>query len=80
MYPSRVELKLLVSRRKEVGFFIRDSTLPDGGFGVLGEAFSMAAAYAFDRVLKAVGEVRSISPFNAVVDFPSMIADGPVLI
>jgi hypothetical protein len=40
------------------------------GFAVRGEAFSMAAAYAFESVLKAVGDVGSISPFNADVDFP----------
>ncbi len=40
------------------------------GFAVRGEAFSIAAAYAFESVLKAVGDVGSMSPFNAVVDFP----------
>jgi hypothetical protein len=32
------------------------------GFAVRGEAFSMAAAYAFESVLKAVGDVGSMSP------------------
>lgn len=31
----------------------------------------MAAAYAFDNVLNAVGDEGSISAFNAVTDFPS---------
>ena len=40
------------------------------GLAVLGEAFSIAAAYAFESVLKAVGDLRSISAFRAVTDFP----------
>jgi hypothetical protein len=42
------------------------------GLAVLGDEFSMAAAYAFERVLKAVGDVGSMSAFNAVDDFPNV--------
>jgi hypothetical protein len=45
---------------------------PVGGRVVLGEAFSMATAYAFERVLKAVGEVGSISALRAVVERPKV--------
>jgi hypothetical protein len=37
-----------------------------GGTAVLGEAFSMAAAYALERVLKAVGELVSTFAMTAV--------------
>jgi hypothetical protein len=55
---------IVVSNRNEVGRF--DS---GGGLAVLGEAFSIAAAYAFERVLKAVGEVGLISALTAVAEF-----------
>jgi hypothetical protein len=58
----------LVSSRSEVGFPLLASA--EIGLAVLGEEFSMAAAYAFESVLKAVGEDGSISAFNAVEDFP----------
>ena len=61
---------IFVSNRKEVGFFC--SKVEEGGLAVLGDAFSIAAAYAFESVLKAVGEVGLISPFNAVDDFPNV--------
>ena len=51
-----------------------------GGIGVLGEAFPIATAYAFESVLKAVGEVGSISAFKAVDDFPRVCAAAGVLI
>lgn len=57
----------MVSSRNEVGFDFVSEFL---GFEDRGEEFSMAAAYAFESVLKAVGDVGSMSPFNAVVDFP----------
>ena len=65
----------MVSNRNGVG-------LPamGGGFGVLGEAFSIATAYAFERVLKAVGEVGSISALSAVADFPNVCGAAGVLI
>lgn len=57
----------MVSSRREVGL----ASLPaDNGRAVLGEEFSMAAAYAFDNVLNAVGDAGSISAFSAVTDFP----------
>jgi len=40
----------------------------------------MAAAYAFERVLNAVGDVGSTSPFKAVEDLPNVTADEEVLI
>jgi hypothetical protein len=40
----------------------------------------MAAAYAFESVLKAVGEDGSMSPFNAVTDFPRVWGRPGVLI
>jgi len=57
----------VVSSRNEVGFDFGSKVL---GFEDRGEEFSMAAAYAFESVLKAVGDVGSMSAFNAVVDFP----------
>jgi hypothetical protein len=71
---------LLVSNLNDVGLRPAESILPEGGFGVLGEAFSIAAAYAFESVLKAVGEVGSISPFNAVEDLPKVKGVDDVLI
>jgi hypothetical protein len=50
------------------------------GRAVRGEAFSMAAAYALERVLKAVGEVGSMSALTVVVDFPNPPAAAGVLI
>ena len=61
--------KLVVSNRNDVGLLDLVS-VPDGGFGVLGDAFSIAVAYAFESVLKAVGDVGSMSAFKAVDDFP----------
>lgn len=76
-YP--VLLKFLVSRRSEVGLAVLTSA-DIGGLAVLGEQFSMAAAYAFESVLKAVGEDGSTSDFNAVEDFPKVTAAAGVLI
>lgn len=57
----------LVSSRREVGL----ASLPaDNGRAVFGEEFSIAAAYALDKVLNAVGEEGSISALSAVTDFP----------
>jgi hypothetical protein len=50
------------------------------GLAVRGDEFSIAAAYAFDRVLNAVGDEGSMSDFSAVVDFPSVTAVAGVLI
>ncbi len=67
----------MVSSRNEVGFNFVSKFL---GFELWGEEFSMATAYAFESVLKAVGEVGSISPFSAVVDLPRVCAVAGVLI
>ena len=40
------------------------------GSTVNGEEFSMAAAYAFESVLKAVGDEGSTPVLRAVADFP----------
>lgn len=40
----------------------------------------MAAAYAFDNVLNAVGDFGSMSAFNEVADFPRVTAVAGVLI
>lgn len=62
--------KFVVSSRRKVGF--PDLRSVDVGFAVLGDEFSIAAAYAFESVLKAVGEAGSMSDFSAVEDFPSV--------
>jgi hypothetical protein len=54
-----------------VGLFVLESRA--AGFVVRGDEFSIAAAYAFDNVLNAVGDVGSMSDFNAVADFPKVI-------
>jgi len=71
-------LTFFVSSLSEVGFppFVSAEI----GLAVLGEEFSIAAAYAFERVLKAVGDDGSISAFNAVEDFPYVNAAAGVLI
>jgi hypothetical protein len=69
-------LKFVVSRRKRVGLPV----LLLRGLAVLGEEFSIATAYALDRVLKAVGEDGSWSVFNAETDFPRIVAVAGVLI
>jgi hypothetical protein len=57
----------VVSSLKEVGL----ASLPaDNGRGGFGDEFSIAAAYAFDKVLNAVGDEGSMSAFRAVTDFP----------
>ena len=65
-------VKLLVSSRKDVGFTNFVSSDVERGLAVLGDAFSIATAYAFERVLNAVGDDGSMSAFNAVVDFPKV--------
>jgi hypothetical protein len=62
---------IFVSSRNDVGlpFNFFGSKVSDG-LGVCGEEFSIAIAYAFDNVLNAVGDFRSISAFSAVEDFP----------
>jgi hypothetical protein len=40
----------------------------------------MAAAYAFESVLKVVGDDGSMSAFRAVIDFPSVCAVAGVFI
>ncbi len=72
--------KLLVSSRKEVLLVNFVSSEVDRGLAVLGEAFSIATAYALERVLKAVGEDGSMSAFNAVADFPRVWGVAGVLI
>lgn len=67
---------LEVSSRKEV----RPVDFAARGLALLGEAFSMAAAYALESVLSAVGEDRSMSAFKAVVDLPSVRAAAAGLI
>ncbi len=69
--------KFEVSSRSEVGFNLVSKGLY---FAVWGEAFSIAAAYAFESVLKAVGEDGSTSPFSAVTDFPRVWGRPGVLI
>lgn len=71
---------MLVSNLNDVGLRPAESIVPEEGFGVLGEAFSIAAAYAFESVLKAVGEVGSMSPFSAVEDLPRVKGVDDVLI
>lgn len=72
--------KLLVSSRKDVRLVNLVSRDVERGLAVLGEAFSIATAYAFESVLKAVGEDGSMSAFKAVADFPSVWAVAGVLI
>lgn len=72
MYPG----PSLVSNRKEVGLAL----LASGGAAVLGEEATIAAAYAFESVLNAVGEDGSTSVFSAVDDFPNVIAVAGVFI
>lgn len=71
---------LLVSSRNDVRLANLESTDVERGLAVLGEAFSIATAYAFESVLNAVGEEGSISPFNAVADFPRVCGVAGVLI
>lgn len=77
IYPSP---KFLVSRRSGVRFAGLGSRPADGGIGVLGEAFPIATAYAFESVLNAVGELGSMSAFKAVDDLPKVCAAAGVLI
>lgn len=65
-----------VSSRKDVGFEVTLISVFEEGRGVSGDAFSIAAAYAFESVLKAVGDVGSTSAFSAVADFPSCAVPG----
>lgn len=69
--------KFLVSSRSEVGLLFVSKL---GSRALLGEEFSIATAYAFDNVLKAVGDVGSISAFSAVADFPRVTGVVGVLI
>lgn len=72
--------KLLVSSRNDVRLVNLVSIDVERGLAVLGEAFSIATAYAFESVLNAVGEEGSISAFKAVADFPSVCGVVGVLI
>lgn len=76
-YSLSALLTFDVSSRKKVGF---PDLLSDNGLAVFGDEFSMAAAYAFDKVLNAVGDEGSISAFNAVTDFPRICGVAGVLI
>jgi hypothetical protein len=71
--------KFFVSSRSDVGL-LAFGVSKFAGLAVRGEEFSMAAAYALERVLKAVGEVRSIPALSAVDDFPNVNAVVGVLI
>lgn len=50
------------------------------GRDILGDACSIAVAYAFESVLNAVGDDGLMSDFKAVVDFPRVCGADGVLI
>lgn len=59
--------------------FGAESRIEGGGRVDFGDDCSIASAYAFERVLKAVGEEVSTSTFRAVTDLAGKRGDAWIL-